>query len=1057
MQFENNYLSSLWLKFLVIPFLACAASGEAWAAELQPGEKAEIYILLDFDGDAGFPSITWQHQSNGLNAFTGASLAAPPGSLEAIKQRIIDLVEQDYAPFNNVLIVTNVEDIDFWYSWGIDDSSYVFSIDGARDNPDNDPDFVSPMSRSDSCPETRPHSCGRLYGKSGSYQNPNEQDQLGSSIFQPLFARTFAGSFSIPDGGPSQSVPQLIFGDSMLPRGPGDIEEEYIAQALANSATHEIAHMFRVVHPPQDCGDECANDIMDSQQEWHEARNNKSFVYPPGLEQLTHTLTFASTADSLEPNNTELDPATISDQQLTLTLHDPFDEDFIKYTAPPNASSDLTITVTHDFPLEDQGLRELISVEVTKISSYFLPISVISNGWQATDSDASDGDEYMIRVRQPRKRLPVQYRLQVGVGSDVYEQNGGNNTEATATPWPNNMVCDFSGLSIGNAADVDYFSFNSLGSSVEAELIYDPTYGPLELSVDGNSTTEIIRPGVKRSGVNLEQHATLAIYDTDRDVTWLRDTTASGKLNYPDAEAYVLSFNLSNFLGGNNWRLPTLDVTSGCLEGSNCADGELGHLYYFELRNQSGLPPGGGLANRGPFANLDQDYYWHSTKDFVTNEPFVFNFINGFQSTVNPGSTAYAWLLHDGDLVPVSGSRQRHERILACGSDNSIIIVSGGPANYGLCIRKIPAQAACPEYVSWTPFSGSGSFIYSIDNLFAPGSSTVTGDIQRGMFARILAEEASDVTWQIAAWSDYGNDIGQPVQGELVVPQTGTGSDGEFTGLVIAQSGTRTWYQKEGSCSAGRTALVNCNADSQCDTSSGSGDGVCMPDDTSTGNYAGAGNLIDSYDVNSGTDAMFWNVSIPNDRGTLTMQGGRDTDGDCIPDLVEVATGTDPANDDSDDDGLLDGEEDTNCDGIVDNTPGGGGSRQEPNDVRKAETDPRLLDSDGDRLSDGLERGLIKPHGLINTQPTDFRADADPLTTTDPVNPDTDGDRRLDGEEDRNGNGRLDEGETSPLVADVTKGTGIAGIFNWATIIVVMLAILGLFLLIRVARWLLNH
>ena len=70
MQIETKYLSSLCLKFLVILFLACPVSEKAWTAELQPGEKAQIYILLDFDGDSGFSSITWQHRSNGLNAFT---------------------------------------------------------------------------------------------------------------------------------------------------------------------------------------------------------------------------------------------------------------------------------------------------------------------------------------------------------------------------------------------------------------------------------------------------------------------------------------------------------------------------------------------------------------------------------------------------------------------------------------------------------------------------------------------------------------------------------------------------------------------------------------------------------------------------------------------------------------------------------------------------------------------------------------------------------------------------------------------------------------------------
>jgi Ca-activated chloride channel homolog len=55
-------------------------------------------------------------------------------------------------------------------------------------------------------------------------------------------------------------------------------------------------------------------------------------------------------------------------------------------------------------------------------------------------------------------------------------------------------------------------------------------------------------------------------------------------------------------------------------------------------------------------------------------------------------------------------------------------------------------------------------------------------------------------------------------------------------------------------------------------------------------------------------------------------------------------------------------------------------------------------DSDGDGLPDQVERRGSNP--------------------TDPDNPDTDGDGRLDGEEDRNANGQVDPGESDPNVPD---------------------------------------
>lgn len=127
-----------------------------------------------------------------------------------------------------------------------------------------------------------------------------------------------------------------------------------------------------------------------------------------------------------------------------------------------------------------------------------------------------------------------------------------------------------------------------------------------------------------------------------------------------------------------------------------------------------------------------------------------------------------------------------------------------------------------------------------------------------------------------------------------------------------------------------------------------------------------------------------------------------DTDGDLIPDGLEVhTTGTDPLDDDSDDDGLLDGNEDVDQNGLVD-----GG-----------ETDPNAFDTDGDRVSDGVELGLTQPQGDDTDQDV-FVADADPSTTTDPTNADTDGDGINDGEEDKNRNGRSDPGELNPNTDD---------------------------------------
>ncbi|WP_233612040.1 Ig-like domain-containing protein [Corallococcus sp. AB045] len=139
--------------------------------------------------------------------------------------------------------------------------------------------------------------------------------------------------------------------------------------------------------------------------------------------------------------------------------------------------------------------------------------------------------------------------------------------------------------------------------------------------------------------------------------------------------------------------------------------------------------------------------------------------------------------------------------------------------------------------------------------------------------------------------------------------------------------------------------------------------------------------LTDAEEVLAGTD--------PNNP---------DTDGDGIPDGIEVKVGgTDPLDDDSDDDGILDGNEDKDHDGVVD----------------ADETDPNNPDTDGDGLTDGVELGLTQPQG-DDTDSTRFVADKDPSTKTNPLDDDTDDDGLTDGNEDANHDGLKDPTETDP-------------------------------------------
>jgi hypothetical protein len=144
-----------------------------------------------------------------------------------------------------------------------------------------------------------------------------------------------------------------------------------------------------------------------------------------------------------------------------------------------------------------------------------------------------------------------------------------------------------------------------------------------------------------------------------------------------------------------------------------------------------------------------------------------------------------------------------------------------------------------------------------------------------------------------------------------------------------------------------------------------------------------------------------------------------DTDNDGLPDYLENMGCTDPFDADSDDDGLLDGDEDADHDGVV----------------ADDETDPCDVDTDQDGIQDGTELAYTSDDIGPDTDTSVFQPDIDPTTTTDPLDDDTDDDGLLDGEEDANHNGKVDAGETDPCHSYLPIGLGQTTIdHNWKTV-----------------------
>ena len=172
------------------------------------------------------------------------------------------------------------------------------------------------------------------------------------------------------------------------------------------------------------------------------------------------------------------------------------------------------------------------------------------------------------------------------------------------------------------------------------------------------------------------------LYDTDRNITWLRDANVNGFMLWDAANTWANGYSIGAF---SDWRLPTMTTTGSNLcefsaaGGTNCGynvdttTGEIAHLWYDELPgNLAYCPPGGdpscvggpqpgwGLTNPGDFLNMQADYYWYGTsfasRGFVNSSFSHFHTDFGYQGS-NPNFFAmftqygFAMAVRDGDVL----------------------------------------------------------------------------------------------------------------------------------------------------------------------------------------------------------------------------------------------------------------------------------------------------------------------------------------------------------------------------------------------------------------------
>lgn len=139
------------------------------------------------------------------------------------------------------------------------------------------------------------------------------------------------------------------------------------------------------------------------------------------------------------------------------------------------------------------------------------------------------------------------------------------------------------------------------------------------------------------------------IYDTDTQLSWLKDAGAGGVKSWADAKTWAASLNANGgFAGLTGWRLPNADTA--CTLNDNCINSEMGHIYYAELDMAN---PVGAPHDSGPFINLKDGSYWTGSDYGATKKEgdiaFQFDFSDGSQgANVKKYNDSYAWAVRSG-------------------------------------------------------------------------------------------------------------------------------------------------------------------------------------------------------------------------------------------------------------------------------------------------------------------------------------------------------------------------------------------------------------------------
>jgi len=170
-----------------------------------------------------------------------------------------------------------------------------------------------------------------------------------------------------------------------------------------------------------------------------------------------------------------------------------------------------------------------------------------------------------------------------------------------------------------------------------------------------------------------------AVYDTDRNITWLADANlaasntfgvtgiaVNGTMTWAKANEWIAAMNTANYLGYSDWRLPTTlqpdpscgSQIGGVSFGYSCTGSDMGHLFYGELGGVAGQSiVTTHNANYSLFSNV-QSYFYLSGTSYAPDlgRAWGLFFAVGYQDGYGKSGAFGAWAVRPGDVIPVPGA-----------------------------------------------------------------------------------------------------------------------------------------------------------------------------------------------------------------------------------------------------------------------------------------------------------------------------------------------------------------------------------------------------------------